>query len=64
MNFKHKKLIIALEIIFLVVFFWWFGTFKIKINCVSIANDKIKNNITIVHITDLHGSSFGKKMKY
>ena len=46
MNFKHKKLIIALEIIFLVVFFWWFGTFKIKINCVSIANDKIKNNIT------------------
>lgn len=60
MNFKHKKLIIALEIIFLVVFFWWFGTFRIKINSITIASDKIKDKITIVHITDLHGSSFGK----
>ncbi len=60
MIFKHKKLVILTEILFLILFFWWFGTFWIKENEVIISSNKIKDEITIVHITDLHGSSFGK----
>ena len=61
MHFKHRKLIILIEILFLLLFFWWFETFTIKITKSEIQNEKIKNRITIVQLTDLHGAQFGEQ---
>ncbi len=44
---------------FLVLCIWIFSTFTICTNEIEISNKKIKDEITIVHISDLHGSVFG-----
>ncbi len=60
---KRKKLLIVLFIIALTILIWWFNTYMIKTTYVTIESTKIKNEITIVQISDLHGVSFGKDNK-
>lgn len=38
---------------------WYFGTFTLKTTEVTVETTKIENPITIVQISDLHGSEFG-----
>lgn len=57
---KGLKIAIKLILSFaLIVFLWWFNTFTLKVETVEIADSRIKDEITIVHITDLHGYEFG-----
>ena len=44
---------------FAVFCLWLFSTFTVKTTEVEIKSEKIKDEITIVQITDLHGSDFG-----
>lgn len=44
---------------FVVFCLWIFSTFTICTNELEIRNEKINDEITIVHISDLHGSVFG-----
>ncbi len=57
---KRKWILILLVIILICLFIWWFNTFTIKTTVTEIVSDKIKNEIKIVQISDLHGSTFGK----
>lgn len=43
---------------------WYFGTFTLKTTEVTIESDKIQDSITIVQISDLHGSEFGADNEY
>lgn len=43
---------------------WYFGTFTIKTTEVTIESDQIESPVTIVQLTDLHGSSFGENNEY
>ncbi len=58
---KHKQngSFRCLVFVFIVFCLWIFSTFTICTNEVEIVNEKIKDKITIVHISDLHGSVFG-----
>ena len=38
---------------------WIFSTFTITVNEVEISDEKIRDEVTIVHLSDLHGSVFG-----
>ena len=42
---------------------WYFNTFTIKTNYEIIESEKIVDEITIIQISDLHGSSFGRNNK-
>ncbi len=44
---------------FIIFCIWLFSTFTLTTEQVEIKSDKIKNEITIVQISDLHGSVFG-----
>lgn len=39
---------------------WWFGTFTLTVTKTEITSNKIHDTIKIVHLTDLHGASFGR----
>ena len=58
---KHKKngSFRWLVFSFAVFCLWLFSTFTLKTTEVEIKSEKIKDEITIVQITDLHGSDFG-----
>lgn len=43
---------------------WYFGTFTLKTTEVVIESDQIDSPVTIVQLTDLHGSSFGENNRY
>lgn len=60
MKRKVKRRIIILALILGIIFFWWFSTFTLSTHRVTIESNKIKNEIKIVHLTDLHGASFGR----
>ena len=60
MKKRRRRLLILLIIMVLLVGCWWFNTFTLTQNVISIADDKIKGAVTIVQITDLHGASFGQ----
>ncbi len=49
----------ALIFAFIMFCVWIFSTFTLTIQRSEFKSEKIKNEITIVHITDLHGSDFG-----
>lgn len=40
---------------------WYWSTFTLTVNQVTVRNQKVKESIKIVQITDLHGSLFGKE---
>lgn len=58
-----KKFIFVLLALLFLLFLWYFNTFTIKINEVTIYSDKIKNDIKIIQISDLHGANFGEDNK-
>lgn len=58
---KTKKNAGLRALLFLTVVFclWLFSTFTLKTTKAEIVSDKVKDEITIVQISDLHGFSFG-----
>lgn len=61
---KKKKFIILIIIIICAgLIIWYFNTFTIKTNYEIIESEKIADEITIIQISDLHGSSFGRNNK-
>lgn len=52
-----------LFIFIFIVFIWWFNTFTIKTNHMTIEDSRINDNIVICQISDLHGFQFGKDNK-
>ena len=60
---KKKKFIILIIIICAGLIIWYFNTFTIKTNYEIIESEKIVDEITIIQISDLHGSSFGRNNK-
>ena len=53
---KKKKFIILIIIICAGLIIWYFNTFTIKTNYEIIESEKIVDEITIIQISDLHGS--------
>lgn len=49
----------ALVFVFVLCCVWFFSTFTLTIERTEFSSKKIKDEITIAHITDLHGSDFG-----
>lgn len=49
---------------FILVGVWYVNTYTLKTTEVTIESDKIKDDITIVQITDLHGVTFGENNEY
>ena len=43
---------------------WYFGTFTLKTTEIVIESNQIDSPVTIVQLTDLHGSSFGENNRY
>lgn len=64
MKKKRKRFLIWLIIIAGIVGFWWFNTFSLTETHVTIADEKIENEITIVQLTDLHGASFSQNNQH
>lgn len=60
---KKKKFIILIIIICAGLIIWYFNTFTIKTNYEIIESEKIVDEITIIQISDLHGSLFGRNNK-
>lgn len=56
---QNKKLVIWLCIFAFLAAFWYYQNNTIHVNKVNITSDKVKDDITIVQITDLHGALFG-----
>lgn len=56
---KHRGCLTFLTFIILVGGLWWFNTYTVKTTEVTIESHKIKDDIKIVQLTDLHGSQFG-----
>ena len=44
----------------ILVAIWYAGTFTLKTTEVTVESSKLKDDLTIVQLTDLHGSSFGQ----
>jgi len=55
---KRKHWLIPLLFLCLVVC-WWYNTYTLQMNHVTIEDEKIQDEITICQISDLHGASFG-----
>ena len=56
--FRKKRTWVLLTLA-LLLFLWWFGTFTLTTTKVTLTSGKVKNDITIVQLTDLHGARFG-----
>lgn len=57
---RHKRRTAAIVLIVILLFVWWYGTFTLSVTTQTISNEKIQSEVTIVHLTDLHGATFGK----
>lgn len=61
MKLRKKINITSLFIILSVLFFlWWINNFTLSVNEYTVESDKLSDEITIVHLSDLHGATFGK----
>ena len=60
---KMNRVIIIFLVTLALVSMWLYSTFTLKVSKIEISSSKINDEITFVHITDLHGSSFGKDNK-
>ncbi len=59
---KLKKLHIVpvFFVLLIFIFIWWINNHTISTNQYELRSDLVKDEITIVHLTDLHGACFGK----
>ena len=55
-----KRRVTALIIVAALLAAWWFGTYRLQVTTDTVTDGKIKNEITVVHLSDLHGASFGR----
>lgn len=55
-----KILVAVLALVLLGVFVWRFNLDVLKVTTVKLSDPRIKNKITLVQISDLHGKTFGK----
>ncbi|MBQ8228244.1 MAG: metallophosphoesterase [Clostridia bacterium] len=62
---KLKKLHITTVffVLLMLVFVWWINNYTLSVNHAEIKSDLVNDEITIVHLTDLHGATFGKENK-
>lgn len=58
-----KNLIKLVLTLALIVFIWWCNTYTLKTETVVISDERIKDEIVIVQISDLHGQEFGTNNK-
>ena len=58
-----KNLIKLVLTLALIVFIWWCNTYTLKTETVVIGDERIKDEIVIVQISDLHGQEFGTNNK-
>jgi hypothetical protein len=56
----QKRLIISGVVLIAMLLLWWWNTFTLKTTTIVIEDARIADEITIVHLTDLHGATFGK----
>lgn len=59
---KHKTFRIRLFIPVLLIV-WWFSNFTLNVSEVCFSDPRIKDDITIVQLTDLHDAKFGRNNK-
>lgn len=52
-----KRIFIALAVL---LFVWWYNNFTLCVTQTTVKSHKINDEITIVHLTDLHGAVYGK----
>ena len=57
---RFKRIINVLLVFAVILFIWWFNTCTLRVEKVEISDARIKDEVTIVQISDLHGYSFGK----
>lgn len=60
---RKNRSIVFFLFIAIILFTWWFNNFTIKVTDVCFTDERIKDEINIVQITDLHGATFGKDNK-
>ncbi len=62
---KRKKIHVgtALMLALMLLFLWWINNFTLSTNKCSVKSELINDEITIVHISDLHDTSYGKNNK-
>lgn len=56
---KKKRFIVFFAILLIFVCIWFFSNFVTETTYTEIRDKKIKDEITIVHISDLHGMNYG-----
>lgn len=56
---KRNKELIGILAVMILLFIWLFSTFTVTTTREQFKSEKIKENITIVQLTDLHGADFG-----
>lgn len=47
-------------IVIILLFVWWYNNFTLRVADTTVKSDKINDEITVVQLSDLHGSVFGK----
>lgn len=58
---RKKRIIIgAITTVLAFIAVWWFNNYTINIHHETVSDERINDDITIVHISDLHSASFGK----
>ena len=57
---KKKKLFSLLLIIALIASLWYFNNYSLRLTEQTIYSDKVKNDVKIALVSDLHGVKFGK----
>ncbi|MGI6090209.1 MAG: metallophosphoesterase [Saccharofermentanales bacterium] len=55
-----KILVLIVALVLLGIFVWRFNLDVLKVTTVKLSDPRIKNEITLVQISDLHGKTFGK----
>ncbi|NLB08829.1 MAG: metallophosphoesterase [Clostridiales bacterium] len=55
-----KILVLILALVLFGIFVWRFNLDALKVTTVKLSDPRIKNKITLVQISDLHGKTFGK----
>ncbi len=62
-RFFPTILLIFVGVIALMVYIWYSGTFKLHVEETVIKSDKISEEMTVLQLSDLHGSFFGNGNK-
>ncbi len=56
-----KRLVNFILTVVVIAFIWWFNTYTLRVETVEVRDARIKDEVTIVQISDLHGYVFGNE---